>query len=163
MYSPLGRISGGHLNPAVTTAFWVLGKMTSGSALKYSAAQVAGALAALLVWDGAAASVRVGAIWTGLWVCLVAPTLGARRGPGRRCLAPRAGSRSRRRRPSLQRPTPPPEQARPAATRARPARTAMVIGGRSLRAASDTTVASRTNPRGLIRRCAVGVASAGRA
>ncbi|MBF8188876.1 aquaporin [Nonomuraea sp. K274] len=65
IYSPLGRISGGHLNPAVTTAFWVLGKMTSGSALKYSAAQVAGAitgaLAALQVWDGAAASVRVGA------------------------------------------------------------------------------------------------------
>ncbi|KAB8191929.1 aquaporin family protein [Nonomuraea phyllanthi] len=65
VYSPLGRISGGHLNPSVTTAFWVLGKMTSGSALKYSAAQVAGAitgaLGALLVWGGAAASVRVGA------------------------------------------------------------------------------------------------------
>lgn len=65
IYSPLGRISGGHLNPAVTTAFWVLDKMTCGSALKYAAAQVAGAitgaLAALLVWDGAAASVRVGA------------------------------------------------------------------------------------------------------
>ena len=65
VYSPLGRISGGHLNPAVTTAFWVLDKMTRGSALKYAAAQVAGAitgaLAALLVWDGAAASVRLGA------------------------------------------------------------------------------------------------------
>ncbi|MEV1178120.1 aquaporin, partial [Nonomuraea sp. NPDC049784] len=51
--------------PSVTTAFWVLDKMTSGSALKYAAAQVAGAiigtLAALVVWDGAAASVRVGA------------------------------------------------------------------------------------------------------
>jgi integrase len=49
----------------VATGFWVLGKMTSGSALKYAAAQVAGAItgapAALPVWDGAAASVRVGA------------------------------------------------------------------------------------------------------
>ncbi|GLY75374.1 aquaporin [Actinoallomurus iriomotensis] len=65
VYSPLGRISGGHLNPAVTTGFWVLGKLTSGSALRYAAAQVAGAttgaLVALLVWGHAAVSVRVGA------------------------------------------------------------------------------------------------------
>lgn len=65
VYSPLGRTSGGHLNPAVTAAFLLLGKLTPRSAAGYVAAQVCGAivgaLAALLAWGRHATGVRVGA------------------------------------------------------------------------------------------------------
>src|SRR5580704_12849044 len=44
IYSPLGRRSGAHLNPAVTLAFCVLGKITWRGAMFYVAAQIAGAL-----------------------------------------------------------------------------------------------------------------------
>lgn len=42
--SPLGQRSGGHLNPAVTFAFWLKGNISSVDALLYVVAQVAGAL-----------------------------------------------------------------------------------------------------------------------
>jgi aquaporin Z len=45
VYSPLGRMSGGHLNPAVTCAFWRLGRIDSRDAVVYAIAQTAGALA----------------------------------------------------------------------------------------------------------------------
>jgi aquaporin Z len=65
IYSPLGRRSGGHLNPAVSLAFWRLGKMRAADAGFYVAAQVGGALAGTavvaLVWRGWADSVRLGA------------------------------------------------------------------------------------------------------
>ena len=65
VYSPLGRRSGGHLNPAVTLAFWLLGKITSRSAMFYVAAQIAGALTGaalvLAIWGGWATNVQVGA------------------------------------------------------------------------------------------------------
>lgn len=64
VYSPLGRISGGHINPAVTLAFLLLGKLTPCSAAAYAAAQVAGAvtgtLLALVIWGRYAASVHLG-------------------------------------------------------------------------------------------------------
>ena len=65
VYSPLGRRSGGHLNPAVTLAFWRLGKITTRSAMFYAAAQIAGALTGaalvLAIWRGWATNVHVGA------------------------------------------------------------------------------------------------------
>jgi len=42
--SPLGQRSGGHLNPAVTLAFWLKGRIATPDALFYALAQVCGAL-----------------------------------------------------------------------------------------------------------------------
>jgi aquaporin Z len=42
--SPLGQRSGGHLNPAVTLAFWWKGQVTTPDALAYVVAQILGAL-----------------------------------------------------------------------------------------------------------------------
>jgi aquaporin Z len=54
VYSPLGQISGGHINPAVTLAFWRMGKVPNRDAVVYVVAQFAGALvgtyAAGLAW-----------------------------------------------------------------------------------------------------------------
>ena len=65
VYSPLGRRSGGHLNPAVTLAFLRLGKITGRSAAIYIAVQVAGALTAaaivLAIWRNWATNVKIGA------------------------------------------------------------------------------------------------------
>ena len=65
VYSPLGRTSGGHMNPAVTLAFFLLGKLTPRSAAAYAGAQfggaVTGVLLALFAWDRYAADVRLGA------------------------------------------------------------------------------------------------------
>jgi aquaporin Z len=43
--SPVGRASGAHLNPAVTLAFWVLGRLGRRDLAGYVAAQLAGGLA----------------------------------------------------------------------------------------------------------------------
>ena len=65
VYSPLGRRSGGHINPAVTLAFLRLGKITPKSAAIYIAVQIAGALTGaaivLAIWRGWATNVSVGA------------------------------------------------------------------------------------------------------
>src|SRR5438876_763153 len=45
VYSPLGRTSGGHLNPAVTCAFWRLGRINARDAVAYAIAQTIGAVA----------------------------------------------------------------------------------------------------------------------
>jgi aquaporin Z len=45
VYSPWGRRSGAHLNPAVTLAFWRLGKVAGWDAVFYVAAQFAGGVA----------------------------------------------------------------------------------------------------------------------
>jgi aquaporin Z len=42
--SPLGRISGAHINPVVTMGFWLMGKLTGRSAIGYCIAQLLGAL-----------------------------------------------------------------------------------------------------------------------
>jgi aquaporin Z len=69
VYSPLGRRSGGHINPAVTLAFYRLGKMSTRSALWYVAMQISGAvvgaLAVRLAWGGLAAQVRDGVTMPG--------------------------------------------------------------------------------------------------
>lgn len=62
--SPLGRLSGAHLNPAVTVAFGVLGMVPRRDLLGYVVAQLAGALAGAaafrVAWGSVAASVEGG-------------------------------------------------------------------------------------------------------
>jgi aquaporin Z len=58
-YSPLGRISGAHINPAMTFAFWLQGKLRWRDASCYVAAQVIGGgigAALLLAWGAIGAS-----------------------------------------------------------------------------------------------------------
>ena len=45
IYSPAGRRSGAHMNPAVTLTFWRLGKIAGNDAAAYIAAQCAGGFA----------------------------------------------------------------------------------------------------------------------
>lgn len=64
--SPLGRLSGAHLNPAVTLAFWITGHVHPHDLLGYWAAQLMGgalgAFALRLVWGQTAAGIDYGAI-----------------------------------------------------------------------------------------------------
>ena len=48
IYSPWGRRSGAHFNPATTLTFWRLGKIETPDAIAYGAAQIAGGLAGVL-------------------------------------------------------------------------------------------------------------------
>jgi len=52
IYSPMGKRSGAHMNPAVTLTFLRLGKVKRSDAAFYVAAQVAGGLAGVLVAGG---------------------------------------------------------------------------------------------------------------
>ena len=52
MVYAIGHLSGGHLNPAVTLAFWSIRRFPSTDALVYVGAQCAGAVAASLVLWG---------------------------------------------------------------------------------------------------------------
>ena len=49
IYSPWGKQSGAHINPATTLTFWRLGKVPSGDAVFYAAAQFVGGLAGILL------------------------------------------------------------------------------------------------------------------
>jgi aquaporin Z len=49
IYSPWGRRSGAHFNPATTLTFWRLGKMQRRDAIGYAIGQVLGGLAGVLV------------------------------------------------------------------------------------------------------------------
>lgn len=106
VYSPLGQRSGGHINPAMTLAFWHLGKVPTRDAIAYVIAQFLGALAGVaataLTWRDLARSVQFGATvpapewrWTGaflaetlstfllaftIFVCVNKPRLAARTG-----------------------------------------------------------------------------------
>jgi glycerol uptake facilitator-like aquaporin len=57
--SPPGRVSGGHMNPAISLAMWRFGVFPAAGVLPYTAAQLAGsavgALAAGAAWGSAAA------------------------------------------------------------------------------------------------------------
>src|SRR5437870_1054639 len=57
IFSPLGKRSGAHFNPAVTLTFWRLGKVKNWDAMFYIIAQF------------------VGHLWTGLWIYFTAPVL----------------------------------------------------------------------------------------
>jgi aquaporin Z len=51
--SPIGKISGAHVNPIVTMGFWLMGKLTGRSAIGYVVAQFCGAVIGclpLLLW-----------------------------------------------------------------------------------------------------------------
>lgn len=65
VYSPLGQKSGGHINPAITLAFWQLGRFPARHVLPYILAQIAGAAAgvglAFAVWGDLLRSVQFGA------------------------------------------------------------------------------------------------------
>ena len=50
VFSPLGKRSGAHFNPAVTLAFWRLGKVKGWDALFYIIAQFLGSIAGVLTW-----------------------------------------------------------------------------------------------------------------
>jgi aquaporin Z len=49
IYSPWGRRSGAHFNPATTLTFWRLGKVATADAIAYAGAQALGGLAGVLL------------------------------------------------------------------------------------------------------------------
>ena len=60
--SPLGRESGAHINPVVTLAFWLMGKLSARHAAWYVLAQMIGAAlgaAPLLAWGAMGSSVAI--------------------------------------------------------------------------------------------------------
>lgn len=66
--SPVGRVSGAHINPVVSLAFWRRGTLAPGVAAGYVAAQLVGAIlgaATLLLWGPWAASVHLAATMPG--------------------------------------------------------------------------------------------------
>jgi aquaporin Z len=80
--SPLGRISGAHINPAVSFAFWLEHKLAWRDAVGYAAAQLSGASvggAGLLLWGAMGRSVQFGASTVGpgvsVWLALAGEVL----------------------------------------------------------------------------------------
>jgi len=66
--SPVGKVSGAHINPVVTLAFWIKRKMTRGHAAGYFLAQLGGGLLGalpLLAWGRMGTSVDFGATFPG--------------------------------------------------------------------------------------------------
>jgi len=66
--SPVGKLSGAHINPAVTFGFWLMGKLDMRVALGYVTAQLAGAVIGslpLLAWGAMGRSVAFGATLPG--------------------------------------------------------------------------------------------------
>jgi aquaporin Z len=62
--SPVGKVSGAHINPAVTLGFWLMQKLDARTALGYICAQLLGAVLGslpLLVWGAMGRSVDFGA------------------------------------------------------------------------------------------------------
>jgi aquaporin Z len=77
--SPVGKVSGAHINPVVTLGFRIMRKMDSRTALGYVAAQLAGAVlgaAPLLAWGTMGRSVAFGATLPGQGYSLQAVLLG---------------------------------------------------------------------------------------
>jgi aquaporin Z len=61
--SPVGKISGAHINPAVSIAFWLRGKMHSKAMIGYIVAQMTGASIGsipLLLWGSQGKSIQYG-------------------------------------------------------------------------------------------------------
>ncbi len=77
--SPVGKISGAHINPAVTLAFWLEGKIAWRDALGYAAAQLAGGIAGavpLLAWGSPGGGIDYGATLPAQGAALWAPLAG---------------------------------------------------------------------------------------
>jgi len=77
--SPVGRVSGAHINPAVTFGFWLMGKLDLRVALGYVAAQLIGATIGavpLLAWGEIGRSVAFGATVPGQGYSTVAALAG---------------------------------------------------------------------------------------
>ena len=77
--SPVGRVSGAHINPAVTLAFRLMGKIDLQTALGYVGAQLIGAVLGslpLLLWGEMGRSVAFGATTPGSGVTLSTALLG---------------------------------------------------------------------------------------
>jgi len=75
--SRIGRVSGAHINPAVTLAFWLEGKLAWRDAVSYVLAQLAGGVAGalpLLMWGRMGRSVAFGVTQPGpgvsVWIAL---------------------------------------------------------------------------------------------
>lgn len=81
--SPLGRISGAHLDPVLSWAFWLTGSLRAGDAAAYTLAQFVGALLGAaplpLAWGHFGASVLYGAtlpgVHWGLWPAVAGETV----------------------------------------------------------------------------------------
>jgi aquaporin Z len=66
--SPVGKVSGAHINPVVTLAFWLQRKMRAGHAVGYVLAQLGGAILGalpLLAWGRMGESIHFGATLPG--------------------------------------------------------------------------------------------------
>lgn len=77
--SPLGKVSGAHINPIVTLAFWLKRKMSGPHALGYVISQLAGAIVGavpLLAWGRMGAGIEFGATLPGTGFTLFQATLG---------------------------------------------------------------------------------------
>jgi aquaporin Z len=77
--SPVGKVSGAHINPAVTLAFRLMGKLDLPTTLGYVAAQLIGAVFGslpLLLWGAMGRSVAFGATFPGPGVTVSKALLG---------------------------------------------------------------------------------------
>jgi aquaporin Z len=77
--SPVGKVSGAHLNPAVTLAFRLMGKLDLQTTLGYVGAQLVGAVVGslpLLLWGAMGKSVAFGATFPGPGTALSTALLG---------------------------------------------------------------------------------------
>lgn len=75
----VGKTSGAHINPVVTLAFWMKGKMSKPHALGYVIAQLAGGLAGalpLLAWGHMGGSIQYGGTFPGTGYTVLQATLG---------------------------------------------------------------------------------------
>jgi len=77
--SPVGKVSGAHINPAVSLGFWLMGKLDRRLALGYVVAQLLGAVLGalpLLAWGDMGHSVAFGATTPGTGYSVTAALLG---------------------------------------------------------------------------------------
>lgn len=78
-YSRVGKVSGAHINPVVTLAFYIKGKLSGRDAIGYIMAQFAGAIAGslpLLLWGEQGRSIQFGGTTPGAGYTIWAALLG---------------------------------------------------------------------------------------
>jgi len=77
--SPIGKVSGAHVNPAVTVVFWLLRKLQGRLAITYVSAQLTGAVVGcipILLWGEMGKSMNFGATTPGQSYTVTAAFLG---------------------------------------------------------------------------------------